>query len=153
MTGKIVNNKRIDLTKKDIEAMVDYINAGKTLKFIASLYGISTMAVQRATKDIIGTRVYNRVSKEAILSELKKGKNTQQVALELGTDYQRVELLLVQNPHLISKKCVKLIERQEEIKKLNLEIERQKKIKEKELQKQLKIEKQDLARRFKGIVK
>lgn len=144
---------KLKLTQDDIDKMVNYLKQGKTLEWVGREMNISKMSVFTYTNKIVGKRGYKRVSNDKIIELIKTGKNSHEIAYELGTNVDRVYVLMKRNLKLIPKDKVELTDRQQQIKKINLEIERQKKIMEKEHEKQLKVEKRELAKRFKGIAK
>ena len=120
---------RLSLTQDDIDKMVNYLKEGKTLEWVGRAMNISKMSVYTYTNKIIGKRGYKRVSNEQIIELIKKGKNQHEIAYELGTNVDRVYVLMKRNLKLIPKKNVELTDRQKEIKKIGIEIQRQKKLK------------------------
>lgn len=153
MSYKKGGRNNIAIAQHEIDKMVKYLKDGKTLECVGQIMKLHPTTIFRYTKDIVGKRGYKRVLKSEILEELKKGKNSYQVAHELGTGVERVERLARDNKKIIPIKESMLSKRELEVKKLCEEVQRQKMKMKKEFEADLKKEKEDLANRFKGIVK
>lgn len=151
--AKHLGRKKPKITDEQIKQMGEYLKQGKSLKCIADIMGLHFSTIHTHTKDNEVRQKRKKVTKEQIINEIKAGKNPYQISYDLGTDIVRVELLFMQNKKLSPLKFIPGNSRQEEIRQINLEIARQKAIQDKEFKKQLLIEKRELAKRFKGIVK